>query len=326
MKKNLIFPLIVTAMFLVPAALILLLPYRIIRQNGSPKVWTDRTRLEFATLLLAKGLNDEAAEAFEEYVKYADADKKNLAAAYYGLGNIYMELGDYKKALSSFYRVEMIDKQADFRDEMDRKIVEALENLGMSSQARHELEARTGIGEKKRDEGKVVARIGKDDITESEIARALDGLPAWIRKNSLSDEEKREFIREYVAREVLYRKAKRLGLDRTGKVRDTLNSLKKRLAVEQLVQKEFEENVKITPDDLKLYYEANKDKFMEETDKGGKKIKKRLTFEDVKDRVASEYRLVKQREITGALLEKALEDQEVKIFFEPAAGKPADKG
>lgn len=393
MKRILIPSLVIIAMYAILIILILQVPQRIsLKPQMTQKQWSDEDELAYANILLAKGLNSQAASAFKNYIDKSDADRKELAKLCYRLGNIYMGLYEYEKALSAFYKAEMLDSQADFRSQMNQKIVQALENLGMSSQAQYELEARTTLGRAAKKEGRVVARIGKDKITETQINKAMDRLPDWMRKNLQTKEGRQNFIREYVAREVLYRKAKRLGLDKTAKIRENIEALKKQLIVQQLLQKEIDEKLRISPEDLELYYKANKDKYIEPEairisyvelkdeskkeeglcllkEKKGKKInqwiqkgqtyiqgigeaenvitglflkekgdftdpikikdkfyifsidekraQRQKDFNEVKGRVEYEYRLMKQKELTSSLLESALEEQEVEIYYEP---------
>ena len=315
MKKNWILLLAVCIIFGVLSFLIFRLHLRIGKGAESSGTWSSLDQMEYANMLVAKGLNAEAASALEGYIKNSTDDRKKLAKICYRLGDIYMDIYEYRNALTSFYRAEMLDSQGDFMDDMNQKIVEALDNIGMSTQAKFELDARTSL-HKKPDQkaGKVIARVGKEEITDQEIDRAVDSLPEWLRKQVQTPEGRKDFINDYVAKEVLYRKAKRLGLDRTPEANEILEGLKKQFAVQQLVEKEIKENVKITPDDLRLYYDANKDTYIEETGKEGDKQKRQMTFDEVKDRVEQEYMLKKQREVTNALLKKSLEDQEVEIY------------
>jgi len=216
--------------------------------------------LDYADFLLSKGVNRAAAEVMEEYVKEGNADKERLAKICYRIGNIYMGLYEYEKALKYFYRAEMLDKNASFKEEMDRKIVEALESLGMSAQAKYELAARTSLGSSP-PFGKVVARVGKRKITSQEIEEELDSLSTWMRSQFKDPQQRLEFIKNYVAREVLYEKGRRLGIDKTPEVVKTLQRTKKQIVVEKLLSKEIEKRLKIDSGDLLLYYKANKEKY-----------------------------------------------------------------
>jgi len=158
----------------------------------------------------------------------------------------------------------MLNPKADFAQEMNQKIIEALENLGMSTQARYELEARTSLGKEKEMKGKIVARIGEREISDAEIDEALKKAPLWMRKSLEEPQRRLEFIRNYVGQEVLYTKAKRLGWDTKEETRQTLEQLKKQIVVEQFLSKEIQERLdKISPEDIKLYYGANKESFIE---------------------------------------------------------------
>jgi len=123
--------------------------------------WTEENQFEYANLLLAKGLNRTAAEEMEKYLnnQTLHLDKTKLAKVCYELGNIYMGLYEYEKALKYFYRSEMLNKNPSFKDDLNEKIVEALEKLGMSSQAEYELESRTSINEENLQKNKNIKYI-----------------------------------------------------------------------------------------------------------------------------------------------------------------------
>ncbi len=228
------------------------------------RVWDIRDKKEYANRLLAKGLNQEAAAAFEEFSRSPGLGENELSEINYRLGSIYMGLFNYEKALACFYKSELLNPNASFISEMNNKIVEALENLGMSSQAQYELESRTSLKPSDEKRGVPIAKIGNDTITESEINNTIDKLPEWIR-NEYKDENKRyEFIQEYVGREVLYRKASRLGLDKSAEVREKLDLIKKELAVESLIEREIADKIKVEDEDVRLFFDANKDKYTDE--------------------------------------------------------------
>ena len=373
-----------------------ILPNRIVK----PEAMSHSTvQIDYANKLLSKGLKEQAVEAFEEHLGKSQLSPQEEAKLLYKLGSIYMDLYKYEKALKNFYKADMVDLKAEFAQEMNQKIVEALENLGMGAQARYELETRTSLGQAKVAEDKAVARIGKKEITESDIDRALKVVPEWMRKSFDEPQKRLEFIRDYVAKEVLYTKAKRLGLDTKDEVRQTIEQLKKQIVVEQLLGKEIQEKLdKISPEDIKLYYEANKETlgleparikvsylgFEKESQKDemlqklkkqegkpqeiwltegqsdipgigeakdviaglflkekgqisdplkikdkfyifsilDKKEKRQKGFEEVKQEAEYEYRMKKQQEISQDLLKKALEEQEVEIFYTANKNEP----
>lgn len=291
---------------------------RLAKDNGSSKSYfTAQQQLDYANKLLSKGLKEQAAEVFEDYLANPQLKPQEGANLLYRLGNIYMELYKYEKALKNFYKAEIIEPNSEFVQEMNQKIIEALENLGMSAQARYELEARASLGEEKEAKGRIVARIGKREITDAEIDAVLKNAPEGMRKSFEEPQKRLEFIRDYVAQEVLYIKAKRLGLDTKEDIRQTIEQMKKQIIVEHLLNKEIKERLdKISPEDIRLYYEANKQTWFDKNENRQKDL------EEVKQEVEYQYMMKKQQEISQGLLKKALEEQEVEIYYTANNNEP----
>lgn len=389
MKKLIYLSLIIILLIGILLVMVSTLPYRILKPKTNLEF--NKTQLDYANLLLSKGLLEEAGLAYQDYIDKAKLDKKELSKIYYKLGNIYLDSHQYEKALAIFYKIETLDCPIEFKEELSQKIVQALEDLGMTTQAQYELETRTSLKKKEEKKEKIIAQIGKEEISEREIKEALNGLPQWMQKEFLTPSGKKEFIRQYVGQEVLYRKAKRLGLDKNPKIRKNIAFLIKQIVVEEFLKKEIEEKLKYTEDDLKLYYQANKNDYLEKEaikisyqevknnnkqeakqalreGKGTKlndwifkgqsflpeigeakeiieqlflikkgnissvfkiqdkayifsiderKAQQQKNYEEVKNYVEKDYKLRKQTELTKSLLKKALEEQEVKFFYEP---------
>ena len=228
--------------------------------------WTPIKQKTYANSLFSKGLEREAVNAYEQFLEIADAPVEERAKIAYRIGTFYMDVGEYEKALAHLYRVEIEHPNTELAADVGQKIVACLEHLEMASQARYELESRTAI-QSDPDAvdrgGDVIARIGKDDITMGDIDAALNSLPEWMRKEYESNAAKLEFAKQYVAHELLYRKAKRLGLDRTPETRLKIAELIRNLMVQQVIETELQEAVKIASADVELYYNANLDKYVE---------------------------------------------------------------
>ena len=355
--------------------------------------WTDKMQLEYANTLLAKGLHANAAQAFEVYIEESRADNKDLASICNKLGNIYMDLKEYEKALAYFYKSELLNSDAEYKQEMNQKIVSALENLGLSQQAQYELESRTSIKPTAQRSEKIAVRIGKREITNDEIEMMISRLPDQVKKELKDADAKLKFIKEYVASEVLYEKGKKLGLDKSIDTRAAVEDFRKQLVLHELLRDEIRKELRITPEDIALYYKANKDKynvperakvsFLELSDaarsneiaiqlkqgkgerieqwiqqgsvllspeigeskeavesilkqeKGAvvnpvkikdkfymfmineKEPKREQGLEEVRQQVENEYHMQKEQQIVRSLLDKALEQQEVEILYQP---------
>ena len=355
--------------------------------------WTDKLQLEYANFLLSKGLKANAAQTFENYIEKAGIDKKDLASICNKLGNIYMDLREYEKALANFYKSELLDPNSNYKEDMNQKIVSGLENLGLSQQAQYELESRTSVNPVTQKSQNVVIRIGKREITSDEIDRIISNFPEPVKKQLSNDDAKLRFIREYAASEVLYEKGKKLGLDKNTNTRLMVEDFKKKFILQELLRSEVEKELKMTPDDISLYYQANQNRyrtperakvaFLELTDSAksdeiGSKLKqskgekieewidkgsvylpnnlgeakeaienifkqekgsvvqpvkiqgklymfiindkqpeKQQSLEEAKQQVEGEYRMEKQQQIIRSLVDKAMQQQEVEILFQP---------
>ena len=287
-RRTVLFLLVAVVMFV---SLVLLVIFRLSPSSGgmgagqAASYWTPEKQFQYANTLASKGLKREALGAYEKYMESISASPSDRAKVAYQMGGIYMDLGEYEKALASFYRVDMEDPNTEMATEVAQKIVACLERLGMTSQARYELESRTAIGKKETEDtdrglGPVIARIGKEEVRMSVINEALDQLPDWMRKQYEPDEAKVDFVRQYIATELLYRKAKRLGHENDPDVRIKVRDLTKQVLVQKIVVDEMGKII-IDPRDIKLYYDAYKDKYAE-------KAKFKLSMIQVDDRKKAE--------------------------------------
>ncbi|MBD3183931.1 hypothetical protein GF312_16725 [Candidatus Poribacteria bacterium] len=238
-------------------------------QNGTSAspYWTWEKQFKYANTLLSKGLKRQALTEYEECFEMGEALPDDRAKVAYQMGDIYMELGEYEKALASFYRVDMETPDSEISSQTDAKVVECLERLGMTEQARYELESRTTIGKNKQKEdvtglGPVIARIDDEEVHMSEITHALNQMPDWMKKQYESDEARLDFVRQYLATELLYRKAKRLGHEDDPDVRVKVRDVIKQVLVQKMLMDEIGKII-VDPRDVKLYYDAYKDRYAE---------------------------------------------------------------
>lgn len=107
----------------------------------------------------------------------------------------------------------------------------------------------------------VVATIGEQKIYYSEIERSAAGLNKFLKENFNKDREWRlDYIRQYVAKNAVAKRAVEEGLDKDPQVQFDIEQSKKALLADTLLGRELAK-IKYTQDDLKLYYEQNKSKY-----------------------------------------------------------------
>ncbi len=223
-------------------------------------------RRDLAGKLLSAGLRGKAIEEYERYLAETDLPAPRRANVAFTLGKLCMEEGRYEDALSWFYQVEMLDPRTDLAPEAGSKIVACLERLGRFAQAEYSLEARSGVDRAGAEEFKgerVVAQIGNDVITRRDLDEAIEAMPEWMRP-SLADPAKKEaFLAQYVAEELLHRKAVKLELDKDPSVRKQAERALRQFMIQKVLEDEIKGKVEILDGDLELYYKAHRDRYGE---------------------------------------------------------------
>ncbi len=107
------------------------------------------------------------------------------------------------------------------------------------------------------DSGPVLARINDTEITLAAFNERLKEYPSLAHGGNLDFETKKGFLDNLVVRELLYQESLRTGLDKEKETADMLEEMRKRILVEKLFKKELEENLKISDEELKKYYDEH---------------------------------------------------------------------
>ncbi len=221
---------------------------------------------ELANKLKSEKMYDQAVAAYQKYLQTAQIEPDTKANIYYTIGELYFENHKYEDALSAYYMADLLGASPVIRDDLNIKIVNCLERLGRQFSAEYALQSKTSLDKdnKTTTEGVVIAQIGDRNITMRDIDEKLELMDEKTRSEYRDNPQKKfEFLQQYVSREVLAKKARKMGYDKDKNVLERLDDLKKGLMVEQLVQNEFKTKVNVTPEDVKLYYDANKAKYVE---------------------------------------------------------------
>lgn len=265
-RRSVFFSLMVFLMF---SALVVI----ILRTQSKPpgvdrgSGWTPSMMREYASKLRSEGLIKPAISAYEEYLAKGGVDNQTRANIYYTIGTMLMEGKNYEDALAYFYKAEIAHPDSPLKKDIGANIVTALENMGKGLDAEYALEERTALSRqdvKKKPRGEIVAKIGKREIAMGEINDAIEKLPPWLGEQYKKDELKKlEFLQQYVFMELLYDKGRKLGYDKSPEIREIIEEATKQSVVTRVVEDEIKKRVKVDPSDIKLYYEANKDRYTE---------------------------------------------------------------
>lgn len=109
--------------------------------------------------------------------------------------------------------------------------------------------------------GKVVAEIGKEKITLDEINEMMKTIPEQYQ--AMAQSHKEMFLESIINQKLLYAEASKLSLDKDPDVQKQLDEARKEILIRAYLKEEIENTVKVTDEEAKKYYDANKDKLKE---------------------------------------------------------------
>jgi len=112
------------------------------------------------------------------------------------------------------------------------------------------------------EEGKVVAEVGGEKITLEKLDEMIQDLPPQFQAMAAS--RKGEFLDSVIDEKLLYAKALSENIDKDPKVKRQLEQISKQVVISELLRKEMEQKIRISDEDAKNYYEANKDQYTEQ--------------------------------------------------------------
>ena len=109
--------------------------------------------------------------------------------------------------------------------------------------------------------GPVLAEVAGTTITVDAFKKEMENLPPYLKPMTETAEGKKEMLETMIIRELIMQEATKEGIENTPAVKEKLEELKKRLVVETYLKKKVEDQAKVTDEELKKFYEQNKDKF-----------------------------------------------------------------
>ena len=286
-------------------------------QKPQPKFDAEKIR-DYANALYNRQLYQQAAREYNYYLQNYDLTESESANINYTIANIFFErMRDYENALTYFLKVKHLYPQSPLQDEINKKMVECLERLDRSTDAQQVLEEATFLDPsqaRKSRPGEVVAKIGKRKITTGDLEFEMSQLPPFIKSQITDKSTKVDFLKQYIATELLYDTARRKGLENDKEVIEGAFQAKKNLMVQKLLQEEISQQVDVQESDVELYFKANNEKYAERDDNG--KIVAMKSFTEVRSQVMQDFIREKQQQAYERLVQRMMRAEGVEIYEE----------
>jgi tetratricopeptide (TPR) repeat protein len=273
-------------------------------------------KIQLANTYFNNELFNAAIKEYEEYLENYPVQENKQANIYYQIANIYFErLSDYEKALENYLRIKYLYPESNLQSDIGKRIVDCLERLERSQDAQRVLDRETALNPdeiQERKPGAVIASIGKKEFTQGDLDFEIGQLPPYIQSQLNSKNSKIEFLRQYLAEELLYDSAKRKNLDKDKEIIEGTFKAKKGLMAQKILREEIQKLVSINQSDVELFYKANKEKYAEK-DKEGKIIRQKA-FQECAEQVAQDLFQERQQEAYQQLLERLMKAENVTIY------------
>jgi len=238
---------------------------------------------DLASKLAQRNLYEQAAAAWQDYLAAAGLAGPERARIHFQIGVLLQKASLYGQAIDHFYRSEAAAKVSELGPQINAHVKECFESLGEFSALRYELMDRTSVNPSQSAGGKVVAEIGAEKITESQldalieenIENQLAPMKAFMTTEQFNEQKKRaleqsrspqakqEFLQGWLAQEILYRQALQDELSDKPEVKRLMHELKRGALSQQLMNEQLASRIHVTDSDLQTYYTAKKDQYVE---------------------------------------------------------------
>ncbi len=109
--------------------------------------------------------------------------------------------------------------------------------------------------------GTPIAYVGDSVITVEQIQKRLDRVPPYYKARYASKKGKRELLDNLIEQELLYRKGLEYGFDKDEALLERLETMKKKLVIQRLIQDVVQKDISVSDEEVKRYYEEHPDEF-----------------------------------------------------------------
>ena len=281
------------------------------QQATAPSQQAADTRV-VASKLKAAGALESSADLYADYLE-SSGSVPNRGQIALSLANSYIDLGRYEAALRWLYEAEATADAA-LQPDIAQRLVQVLERMGRTHAARAVLSGSTELTPDEANrapDDQALAKVGSRTIYQSDLNRMLDELPKEIASQLAGPENQPKLLQQYLADELLWRKAQKLGYDQKPQVQRQLAQMLKRIVVGRFLEEEVMGPIQTDPADLQTFFKANQERYQD----GDTPPK----FEDVQARVTQDYRTMKVQSAYAKVVADEMAAGDVQILPAQAA-------
>lgn len=116
----------------------------------------------------------------------------------------------------------------------------------------------------KKEESKVLVTINNDKMTLQEFNKELDRIPVNMKMLVATQSGKKSYLDKLIVKKLLLKEAEKEKIDSDKEFQERLADIKDQLIIESLLKKKITADAKITDEDIKGYYDKNKENFKRE--------------------------------------------------------------
>jgi len=162
----------------------------------------------------------------------------------------------------------------------------------------------------KKQEGKVLVTIDNDKITLDEFNKELDKIPVNMKMMVATESGKKSYLDRLIMKKLLLREANKNHVENEKEFQTRLADVKEQLLIESVLKKRLTADTQLGDEEIKKYYDANKDKFKKEreintrhillkTEEEAKQIKEKLQNGEDFVELAKQYSIDPSAKATG---------------------------
>ena len=114
-----------------------------------------------------------------------------------------------------------------------------------------------GCGNK---DNRILAKVDGETITVKDFNNRIDKLPKQYQ--DIVKSQKKNYLDDLVMEKLLYKKALRKKIDKDRDTQDIIAEATKKIIIARLVEKEVENKVKVSDEEVRKYYDEHSEEFM----------------------------------------------------------------